>query len=833
MLWAYNSSRVGRRHPFTFIHGTMRSPLLGRGHGIALIRNFKELGKLFMRYGHFDSQRREYVIDNPDTPASWINYMGSDEFCSIISNNASGYSFYKSPKSGRMTRFRFNSIPTDRPGRYIYLRDEADGDYWSATWQPVAKPLAEFKSICRHGMGYTTFVSEYKGIEVRFTAFVPVGQPIEIWEVEIENKSDRVRDLSVFGYAEWCLWEMTQDLTNFQYILYVCAMSYKQDVIDYSIQLWPQPGPQAFFASILPAVSFDTDRDVFIGNYRHEGQPKAVENGECFGSVAVGGSPCAALQNRISLVPGEVKRASFVMGIGNSEEVGRPLKERFTDDAEVKAELDKVHAYWDERLSSYGCETPSEEANVMVNVWNQYQCHTTFNWSRSASFNEAGGRDGIGYRDTNQDTLGVVHAIPGAVRKKLLTLMKGQTSRGCALHHFQPLSWVQGPHNVMAEEDIYSDDHLWLLVSVPAYIRETGDWSILDEVEPYADAGEATVYGHLKQALEFSWTKRGPHGLLLGLRADWNDCLNLKGKGESIWSTQLFFRCLNDFVILANKRGEAADAARYTEMAQTMQAAIESEAWDGEWYVRGFLDSGKKLGSHESEQSKIFINSQSWSVVSGAAPRDRGIRAMDSLNKYLATKHGIVLNWPAFRKYDLEIGAATSFPPGLKENAGIFCHSNTWAIIAEAMLGRGDRAFEYYLSYLPAAYNDQADHYGMEPYVYSQFITGIEHVNKFGRARNSWLTGTASWSFVAISQFVLGVRPDFDGLIVDPSIPQAWDGFKVSRKFRGKRFDITIENPNHVSKGVVSLTVNGQKVDGNTVPLDLAGHINEVRIVLG
>jgi N,N'-diacetylchitobiose phosphorylase len=786
-----------------------------------------------MRYGYFDGNSREYVIDRPDTPMSWINYLGTGTYAALVSNNASGYSFYKSPRSGRLLRFRFNSIPLDRPGRYVYLRDEADGDYWSASWQPVGKPLDQYRTVCRHGLGYTVFESKYREIASKFRVFVPIDKPVELWEIELENLSDRPRELSLFSYAEWCFWKMDQDLTNFQYILYTCRMDCRDGIIDYRMSYPPPEDPRAFMAATLPVVSFDTDRDAFIGVYRHEGTPVAVSNGCCSNSIAVGGNPCAALHNKIQLQPGETKRALLIIGIGDAATFGAECRSLYSNPQAVAAEFAKVRNYWEKRLRKFSCATPAPLMNTMANLWNQYQCHTTFNWSRSASFNEAGGRDGLGYRDTNQDILGVVHSIPAEVRVKLVDLLRGQLAEGYALHHFQPLTWKQGEHNLPPAEQVYSDDHLWLLLSIPAYLKESGELEFLSLKVAYADCGEDTVYEHMKRALEFSWSRRGPHGLLLGLAADWNDCINLKGKGESTWSTFLYYRALEEFVILARRCGYERDAIRFSAYQREIKERLDRFAWDGRWFIRGYLDSGRKLGSQESAQSRIFINTQTWAVVSGAANQEEGTLAMDSLAEMLATEHGIVLNYPAFREYDSEIGYITVFPAGLKENAAIFCHANTWAVIAETMLGRGDRAFQYYLSFLPAAKNDIADLYTMEPYVYSQFITGKEHPCHFGRARNSWLTGTASWSFVALSQYILGIRADYDGLVIDPCIPPEWEGFQATRDFRGKSFRIRVENPERVSQGVVSLTVNGAEIDGNLIPLRLLAESNEVNVVLG
>jgi N,N'-diacetylchitobiose phosphorylase len=783
-----------------------------------------------MRYGHFDDEHREYVIENPMTPMSWVNYLGTDEYCGIISNNASGYGFYRSAKSGRLTRFRFNSVPMDRPGRYVYLRDNADGDFWSATWQPVAKPLDQYHTICAHGLGYTRFESTYRGIVARTRYFVPVGENVELWVVDLENTSGETRDLSLFTYAEWCFWDMNQDAFNFQYILYTCRMGFADDIVDYSIRLWPFREPKGFLASTLPVETFDTDRDVFLGRYRHEGNPRAVEQGRCFNSIAVGGTPCGSVQNRVSLAPGEKARAVYVVGVGDAKSFGKDCKKKYGDPANVDAELKRVADYWQDRLSKFSCKTPSPEVNSMGNVWNQLQCHTTFNWSRSASFNEAGGRDGMGYRDSNQDTLGVVHAIPKLVRKKLLDLMKGQYSFGAAMHGIQPLEWKQGKHNLSSH--IFSDDHLWILLSVPSYLKETGDMTFLKANAPYADKGKGTVYDHLKKALDFSFEKRGPHGILLGLAADWNDCLNLRGKGESMFSTFLFLRALDEFLVLAGWLKKRADVKKYGKMREILQKAIDRYAWDGDWFLRGYLDSGKKLGGKKSEQCKIFINSQSWAVIAGAADRTKLVRAMDSLKEHLATDHGIVINAPAYREHDPEVGAITCFPPGLKENAGIFCHANTWAVVAEGLLGRGDRAFELYWSFLPASKNDNADLYTMEPYVYSQFITGKEHPFHFGRARNSWLTGTASWGFVALSQYILGVRPDYDGLILSPAIPSGWDEYQVTRQYRGATYQITVKNPNRLSSGIQRMTVDGKLVEGNRIPIARSGRTVKVEAVL-
>lgn len=784
-----------------------------------------------MRYGYFDDRAREYVIERPDTPASWVNYLGTADYCAIISNNASGYAFHQSPKSGRLLRFRFNSVPMDRPGRYVYLRDAEEGDYWSLSWQPVGKPLAEFHNRCAHGAGYTRFEAEYRGIRSSARYFVPIDEPVEVWEIEVENTSDEKRRLQVFGYAEWCFWEIQQDAFNFQYILYTCRMGYSNDIVDYSIRLWPFREPKGFFASSLRVETHDTDREVFLGPYRHEGNPVAVERGRCGDSEAIGGTPCGALQSSIDLEPGEKKHFVYVLGVGDAKDFGQQCRRKYSDAKACQSEVDRLSRYWDERLGSYRATTPDARVNSMVNLWNQLQCHTTFNWSRSASFNEAGGRDGLGFRDTNQDTLGVVHVLGARVKGKLRDLLRAQFSSGAAMHHVQPLTFEPGPHNLEGQR--FSDDHLWLLVSMDAYLRETVDFEFLDEVVDFADEGKASVLEHLERALGFSWKERGPHGLCLGLAADWNDCLNLKGRGETTFSSFLFLYALKLFVELCERRGLSDQVERYRGYRAELEKATQAHLWDGEWFRRGFLDSGRILGGKDSDQSTIFLNAQTWAVLAQAAEREKLVQAMDSVHRYLATEHGAVLNYPAYTEHDAEVGAITCFPKGLKENAGIFCHANTWGVVAEAMLGRGDHAFKLYEAFLPAAKNETADHYSMEPYVYSQFITGKEHPHHFGRARNSWLTGTATWSFVAISQYILGVRAHYDGLLVDPAVPTSWSEYEVKRKFRGAEYHIKVRNPDGVSSGVRSLVVDGKPVSGNLVEARATGSIVSVEVVLG
>lgn len=806
-----------------------------------------------MRYGYFDDSDRAYVIERPDTPMSWVNYLGTGEFCSIVSNNAAGYSFYRSPKSGRMLRFRFNSVPTDRPGRYFYLRDAADGDVWSVTWQPVAKPFrlpsgevvrkegtpdsapaASYE--VRHRPGSSEFSAHYRDILAQVRAFVPEGENAEVWSLTLTNQGTTARELDLFGYVEWCFWHMSQDLTNFQYILYTCRMGVENGIIDYRLRLWPFEEPRGFFASTGDVVGFDTDREAFLGTYRHEGEPQAVLRGKCTGSIAIGGTPCGALQHRVSLAPGETRVITFICGVGAAEEKGVELRERFRSKDAVDQAIAQSDRVWARRLSKFSMETPDPAVNSMGNIWNQVQCQTTFKWSRSASFNEAGGRDGLGYRDTCQDILGVLHSLGTEVKPRMLELLRAQHSFGAAMHHVQPLTWTQGEHNVTPPH--FSDDHLWLLITVPAYVRETGDAGILDEIIPYADQGEGTVYEHLCRALDFSWRERGPNGLCLGLSADWNDCLNLRGKGESSFSTFLFLAALREFLRLMEQVGpgrsaSASETKKYAGYRDELLERIGACAWDGDWFLRGFVDSGKPIGSARSTGSTIFLNAQSWAVIAGAGNREQLVRAMDSVHERLATPHGAVLNAPCYTEHDAEIGAITTFPAGLKENGGIFCHANTWPVIAEALLGRGDEAFRLYQAFLPSAKNDTADRYTMEPYAYAQFITGSEHPYHFGRARNSWLTGTASWAYVALTQYILGVRADYDALVVCPALPSSWNGAKVTREFRGATYLITIEGRGQPKTAYVDGQEVPAGVDGVRVPIAPSGTEVSVRLVLG
>jgi cellobiose phosphorylase len=793
-----------------------------------------------MQYGHFDDEAREYVITRPDTPRSWSNYLGSRLYGGIITQNAGGYSFFKSGGLGRVLRFRFNGVPEDQPGRFVYLRDDADGDYWGASWQPVGKPLAtgveggdapahgeqaRSQQACtvRHGLGYSIFTSEYRGIRSEATYFIPKGQAFEYWSVKITNTSERPRAISAFSYAELANeWNYRQDLENLQYSQYVVLASYRDGVIhrrnstrDAFRELW-------FGLAGAPVASFDTDRDAFLGPYRTQSAPLAVERGECSGTTTVGDNSCASLHARLELAPGKTKQIIYMLGMGSPDEpwddedgfVARPGREimaEYGTPERVEAELAAIRAEWRDFLSPLQVVTPDPELNSMVNVWHAYQTHMTFNWSRGVSLIEAGDRDGLGYRDTVQDMLAVTHAIPDAVRERLDMILTGQAEEGGAMPLVKPLSHRPGHEATPTLEKYRSDDALWLPITVANFVYETGDVAYLDSVLSYADHGEATVFGHLVQALRFSLAHRGANGLTQGLQADWNDCLQFGTEGESLFSTFLMANGLRVVAELAEQTGRDAEAVWARGVLDALQPVLES-AWDGGWYIRGISATGAKLGSDALDEGKIYLEPNVWAAMSGAVPEARALAAMDSVHERLSTEHGVALCDPPHTHPVPGVGLSLLvYPVGAKENGGIFCHANSWAIVAEGVLGRGDRAYEYYRGFLPSKYNDSAEVHQAEPYVYCQFTHGPAHP-RFGQSRNPWLTGTASWSYIGVTQSILGIRPELEGLRIDPCLPATWDGYEVTRRFRGKNLTIRLANPDGVETGVASVTIDGKPV---------------------
>lgn len=792
-----------------------------------------------MQFGHFDDLAREYVITRPDTPKSWINYLGSRLYGGIVTQNAGGYSFYQSGGTGRILRMRFNGVPVDQPGRYLYLRDDDTGDYWSASWQPVGKPLDKYRAKVRHGLGYSVFEADYEGIRSEYTCFVPAGQTFEYWALKVTNTSKMPRRLSVFSYAELANnWDHKQDLGNLQYSQYTVRMSVHDGMIRWLTATNPGSNEVWFGMRGAPVVSFDTDRELFLGPYRSLANPVAVESGKCSGSLAVGDNGCASLQASIALAPGESRDLVFMLGVGSPIEPwhglrsGRDILDEYGTPERMRQELDKVREGWCRSLDTFQVKTPDAQLDSMVNVWHAYQTHMTFHWARGVSLVEAGDRNGLGYRDTVQDMLAVTHAIPEEVVKRLDLILTGQTSVGGGCPQLHPLTHSPGQEKAPTDEQYRSDDTLWLPLTVSNYVYETGDYAYLDKVLPYADKGEATVYGHLKQALQFSLDHKGRNGLIQGLRADWNDCINFGTTGESLFTTFMFYlgcRILSDLATLRKQKGDIRWA---DENAARILEAIQKSSWDGEWFLRAISATGGTLGSHRNAEGSIYLNAQTWAVISGAATPEQARVCMESVQGHLATEHGLVLCDPPHLSQDPHIDLPLLvYPPGHKENAGIYCHSNAWVVVAECVLGHGDRAHQYYRSYLPARYNDQAQVRQVEPYVYCQFTHG-KTSPRFGQSRNSWLTGAASWTYIAVTQHLLGLRPSTAGLVIDPVIPKDWPGFSVRRQWRGRLLEIAVENPDRVCRGVTGFLLNGERIEGNVLTPEMLGERNEIKVVL-
>ncbi|UCD74812.1 MAG: hypothetical protein JSV91_13615 [Phycisphaerales bacterium] len=807
-----------------------------------------------MKYGYFDNENREYVIDRADVPVSWTNYLGLESMCTVLSHNAGGYSFFRSAQHGRITRFRPNGVPLDRPGRYVYLRDDQTGEYWSVSWQPVGNDLDKAKYECRHGLSYSIFKCRYRGIEASQRVFIPLGDDVELWDVRIANKTRRRRSISVFSYIEFSLHNVDLDNQDFQMGLYASGASCRNGIIECDFHY--APGMQHFFASSFEPDSYDCVREEFIGPYRTETDPIAVERGKCSDSARLTGNHCGALHKRCRLKPGGEIRLIFMLGMGPRKKIGTSIRRRYSSLANVDKAFARLRAYWDEKLSVLQCDTPHDGMNTMINVWNPYQAQTCATWSRFASFIEVGGRTGLGFRDTAQDAMNVVHSSPNRAKQRLIELLQGQTSAGFGLHLFDPLTpgnhaaenpglptilpstTSAKPINVKDLSDVCSDDALWLVAAICEYLKETGDTGFLDQVVPFADRGSETVYEHMKLALDFSAKHVGEKRICKGLRADWNDCLHL-GDGESAMVSFLHHWTLLEFVELAeflahttDLRKYATDARKYRTMAEKVEQACERVLWDGKWFLRGFSAAGREIGTAADRQGKLFLNAQTWAVCSGLADEDRGRQGMDAVRKHLFTPYGLHLMWPAYTKPDDEVGFITRVYPGVKENGSIFSHANTWAVIAECILGRGDRAFEYYRAMLPCEQNDIIETRQAEPYSYCQFIMGKAH-ELHGRARHPWLTGSAGWFLRAATRWILGVHPTIDGLIIDPCIPKEWEEFQVTRKWRGATYRISVTNPLGVEKGVRSVLLNGTVVVGQWISPQPAGSINEVQVTMG
>ncbi len=829
-----------------------------------------------MRYGHFDDARREYVITRPDTPLPWINYLGAQDYFAIISNTAGGYSFYKDARLRRLTRYRHNNAPLDAGGRYIYLRDDASSSagplFWSPSWMPVRRRLDAYE--CRHGMGYTIIRSESAGIQSETRYFVPLDATLEIWDLTITNRRPTAADLSVFSAAEFCLWDALDDATNFQrnYSIgevEVPDLSSRGDpraasLIIHKTEYRERRDHFAYFACSEALAGFDTDREAFLGPYRGWDSPRAVESGRASMSEAHGWQPIGVHHVRLHLEPGASRKIIFLLGYHqnapdskfdppDSQNVDRrsllPVVARYLEPVEVEQAFTRLKAYWDDVLRRLTVSTPDQHTDRMVNIWNAYQVMVTFNLSRSASYFESGIGRGIGFRDSNQDLLGFAHLDPERARQRILDLAATQLPSGGAYHQYQPLT-KRGNNDIGSN---FNDDPLWLVLSVAAYLKETGDLDLLSEPVPFDNVpgSEAALFVHLQRSFRYTFDRLGPHGLPLIGRADWNDCLNLNcfssepgqsfqttvnkdGRvAESVFIAGLFVLAARELAELATRYTAGAPASQYLDAARRMEATIWSHGWDGAWFRRAYDDSGHVLGSQENAEGRIFIEPQGICIMAGLGLDDgRALKALDSVREFLATPHGILLHQPAFTRYYLHLGEISSYPPGYKENAGIFCHANPWIMISEAMAGRGDAAHDYYLRISPSVREDLSEVHRCEPYVYSQMIAGRDAPNH-GEAKNSWLTGTAAWSLVAITQWILGLRPTYDGLKIAPAIPAAWDGFSATRSYRDSILHISVHNPQHVCSGVSRLVIDGIAQAGDLVPADLPAGEHKIEVWLG
>lgn len=797
-----------------------------------------------MKYGHFDNEKKEYVIDNVALPASWTNYLGVKDTCVVINHTAGGYMFYKSPEYHRVTRFRGNAVPMDRPGHYVYIRDNDNGDYFSISWQPVGKPLDKAEYKCRHGLSYSIYECLYDKIKASQKMSVPIDDDMELWDVVIKNTDDKPRNLSVFSFCEFSFHHIMIDNQNFQMSLYCAGSSYDKGIIEYDL-FYEEFGYQ-YFASNFEPDGFDCLRDKFIGLYHTEDNPVAVMNGQCSGSFEKGNNHCGSLQKNIVLQPGEEVRLIFMLGEGNREQ-GEKIKKKYSDLANVDKEYKQLEEYWEEKLSRLQIKTPNEGMNTMINIWNLYQSEVNIMFSRFASFIEVGGRTGLGYRDTAQDAMTIPHSNPDKCKERIVQLLNGLVSEGYGLHLFSP-KWFEEKKDkkkpfksptvipginkkdiIHGIEDACSDDALWLVPSIVEYIKETGEIEFADMEINYADKGRDTVYDHMKSILDFSAREVGKTGVCKGLRADWNDCLNLGG-GESAMVSFLHYWAINNFIELAKYLGRQDDVQKYTEMAAKVKKVCDEQLWDGDWYIRGITKNLKKIGTKEDKEGKVHLESNAWAVLSGASDYEKGIKAMDSVHDYLATPYGIMLNAPSYTVPDDDIGFVTRVYPGLKENGSIFSHPNPWAWAAECVLGRGDRAMEYYNSLCPYLQNDMIEIRESEPYSYCQFVVGKDHT-AFGRARHPFMTGSGGWSYFSATRYMLGIRPDFETLNINPCIPSDWKEFSVTRKWRGATYNIKVLNPDSVMKGVKTIKLNGEEVDA--INVQLKGSINEVEVVLG
>ena len=810
-----------------------------------------------MKFGHFDDINREYVITEPKTPYPWINYLGNKDFFGLISNTSGGYCFYKDARLLRLTRYRYNNVPTDDGGIYFYINE--NGNVFNPGWKPCKADYEEYE--CRHGLGYSVISSKVNGLRAEQTSFVPLDTTAEIHRLKFTNETDKEKEFTVFSFVEFCLWDANDDTTNFQRNFSTGEVEVIGSTIYHKTEYRERRNHYAVFSCNEEIDGFDTDRETFIGLYNSFADPDAVMENKSRNSIASGWSPIGSHSKKITLKPGETKSLIFVLGycenpkddkweaqdVINKKPANELLK-KFKTDEQVENALADLNAYWTNLLSTYSVKSSDEKLDRMVNIWNQYQCMVTFNMSRSASYFESGIGRGMGFRDSSQDLLGFIHLIPERARERILDIAATQMEDGSAYHQYQPLT-KKGNNDIGSG---FNDDPLWLIFGVAAYIKETGDFSILDEMVPFDnDESKAdTLLVHLKRSFDHVTNNLGPHKLPLIGRADWNDCLNLNcfsenpgesfqtfgpSEGpvaESVFIAGMFVAVGPDYIRMCKEKGLDEEAVAAQKAVDEMTEAVLDAGWDGEWFVRAYDAYSNKIGSKECEEGKIFIEPQGFCVMAGIGVEDgRALKALQSVEKYLDTKYGIVLNSPSYTKYHIELGEISSYPPGYKENGGIFCHNNPWVSIAETVIGRGNRAFEVYKKTCPAYLEDISEIHRTEPYVYSQMIAGRDAKNH-GEAKNSWLTGTAAWTFYNVSRFILGIKPDYDGLVVDPCLPDDLTEFEVTRKFRGDTYNIKVDNSAKAQKGVAKLIVDGKEVPfGPIAPI--GGKVRDVKVIMG
>ena len=811
-----------------------------------------------MKFGYFDDANREYVITTPKTPLPWINYLGCNDFFSLISNTCGGYSFYKDAKLLRLTRYRYNDTPNDVNGKYFYIKD---GDtIWNPGWKPTKTDLDSYE--CRHGIGYSRFISSKNDVQASVLAFVPMNDTCEINQVKLTNNSSSVKTLSLFSYVEWCLWNADDDMKNFQRNFSTGEVEIVDSTIFHKTEYRERRNHYAIYSVNAKIDGFDTIRDEFLGAYNGTDDPTAVKNGACTNSVASGWQPIASHQINITLNPGETRSFVFVLGyIENPEDEKWESKgvvnkkrayemlDRYKTDADVDKAFAELNEYWKGLLSKYTVKSSNDKVDRMVNIWNQYQCMVTFNMSRSASYYESGIGRGMGFRDSCQDLLGFVHLIPDRARERIIDIASTQFQDGSAYHQYQPLT-KKGNSDIGSG---FNDDPLWLIAGTSAYVRETGDTTILTEMVPYDnDMSVATpLMGHLKRSFDYTVNHKGPHNLPLIGRADWNDCLNLNcfsehpgesfqtfgpSEGpvaESVFIAGMFVKYGEEYAQLCELMGDRKEADYAREEVAKMYDAVLKDGWDGDWFVRAYDAYGQKIGSRECEEGQIYIESNGFCSLAGIGVKE-GLakKALDSVKEKLDTKYGVMILQPAYTRYHLELGEISSYPPGYKENAGIFCHNNPWVSIAETVIGRGDRAFEIYQKTCPAYCEEFSEIHRTEPYVYSQMVAGRDA--KFhGEAKNSWLTGTAAWTFVNVSQYILGVYPTHNGLSIDPCVPKDFGDFELTRKFREGTYNIKVQNPDKVEKGIKSITVDGKAIDGCVIPYVKGKETYDVVVTMG